>query len=111
MLPVGYRSAACCCCYLLLPAAAACCCCCLLLPTIAAYCCLLRTKMMNADLLPAVAYWVPICCLLDTDLLPDLLPCGFFFAGKMMEIEEWRLKSGEPKKENRWMMTTGEWVF
>ncbi|GKU93173.1 hypothetical protein SLEP1_g6791 [Rubroshorea leprosula] len=49
--------------------------------------------------------------MMNTDLLPDLLPCGFFFAKKMMETEEWRLESGEAKKENRWIMTTREWIF
>ncbi|GKV53632.1 hypothetical protein SLEP1_g60150, partial [Rubroshorea leprosula] len=37
---------------------------------------------------------------MNADLLPDLLPCGFFFAGKEMETEEWRLESGQAKKEN-----------
>ncbi|GKU98662.1 hypothetical protein SLEP1_g11635 [Rubroshorea leprosula] len=37
---------------------------------------------------------------LNTDLLPDLLPCGFFFAEKRTKTEEWRLGSGEAKKEN-----------
>ncbi|GKV18272.1 hypothetical protein SLEP1_g28677 [Rubroshorea leprosula] len=37
---------------------------------------------------------------MNADLLPDLLHCGFFFAGKEMETEEWRLESGEAEKEN-----------